>query len=207
MEIVSRNTELNETQIADIAVRSSESFSKYIEPLPLEIQTPIVGVEPIETRLQLVGIEPIETLSPIVSIEPKKVIENSTSVSDIALIASDIHTTAVSNENAAANIPSFDNTEEIYKATQKVVDSTNNPKDVQLASSTNNSDSVMTNKSGDQYFPIQLNLPSNNPTPTTNNNGVMTEEEKRKRAIMIASIILLLLIVLVSVVSRKNPSK
>ena len=65
MEIVSRNTELNGTQIADIAVRSSESYSKYIEPLPLETRVPLIGIEPIETRVPLTGIEPIETLLPI----------------------------------------------------------------------------------------------------------------------------------------------
>ena len=125
---------------------------------------------------------------------------NTTQLTDIALQAKDIHTAELQNEMVVEN--------PISRA--MVVDSTNNPADVEQADSTNNSpEPVMMQKSGDQYFPIQLTLPSNNPVPATTNNGTtpMTEEEKRKRAIMIASIILMLLIILVAIASRKKAGK
>ena len=51
----------------------------------------------------------------------------------------------------------------------------------------------------DTYFPIVVNLPSNNGTgtgSTTNQEGQLTEDEKRKRAIIAAAIVLALLVLI-----------
>lgn len=90
-----------------------------------------------------------------------------------------------------------------------VTQSTNDPLDVQLYADAKNvspgtSEELPVNKSGDNYFPINLDLGGlGQPAPATTST-TLTEEEKRKRTIIIASIILLLLIVLVSVYSLKN---
>lgn len=71
-----------------------------------------------------------------------------------------------------------------------------------LADANNASESTAQFKN-DTYFPIVVNLPSNQ-TGMTQGDAPLTEDEKRKRTIIIASLVLLVLVVLVAIVSLKK---
>lgn len=89
-----------------------------------------------------------------------------------------------------------------------ITQSTNDPMDAILYADAKNvspgtTEDLPVNKSGDNYFPINLGLDGlGQPAPATT--ATLTEEEKRKRTIIIASIILLVLIVLVSIYALKK---
>ena len=117
---------------------------------------------------------------------------NISEASDLALAVKDISTAQTTN--AVQQITAI-------KKPLTIVDSVNDPSMTDLADAANNSDTMQT-KSDNVYFPINVNIPDNNPTPGTP--APLTEEEKRKRTILIASAVLLVLIVLVVIVTRKK---
>lgn len=127
--------------------------------------------------------------TPLAPIKPLNISE----ASDLAIAVKEI--SAAQTTSAVENITAVKNP-------QTVVDSVNDPSMTDLASSTNNSDEIMSLKSDNVYLPINVNIPANNTTPGTT--PPLTEEEKRKRTILIASAVLLVLIVLVVIATRKK---
>lgn len=67
---------------------------------------------------------------------------------------------------------------------------------------TENIQPMATEKSGDTYFPIEINLPDKNTTPVNTTNTI-SDSEKKKRVIIGAGIILTV-IVLIIVLMPKN---